>query len=381
MGLFFLMILTLFLPSCAGVTLHLLDDFGGLSEAAESSAKVDFAKVDFAKLWPKAIDSYDPNKLTAHDVKSLNRDYKIEAAKEHAPKEVIMKGKKEIIKLFQLEKRMELFSSIGLSDEALSRLLLLESERGRRWDNYDLLHKQSGTSMRLKRSDQEIQEIQKIHGREGSVSPLLFSSFGREAQLISPEGEKVMSFCNILRRKDGSPLVGLRKGEKGLWFAEEHEVEMILISSSNQADTKYIVVKGGRNEGESPEQAALRETLEECGIEATIRYRLEDMVVNKGKGEKSRLETWIMDAGNGEGSKYGKKEGEKVAKQHVFYSEDSRLRVALGFGDAVTLVKNRDLKMAENVERIRPLFGTRLSDADAAEFANTKLKIPEEKKP
>ncbi|CAH0488988.1 unnamed protein product [Peronospora farinosa] len=382
MGLLFLVILTLFLPSCAGANLRKL----GVEAAAMNNSRALSAVsrhlanvLDLAELWPEALKNFDSTTVTfSADIDTISRDFEEVAKIAHDPRDIIVNNKKVELGLDPLWVRMEKSAYDKLSENGLLRLLLLEFEKGYRWNNDQILHKQSGTSMKLTRTKKEIAEIE----NRGGKSPLMTSSIGRHGQLVE-NGEKVMSFCIVLRHKDGGPLVRRVEGKEGLWFANKEDVEMVIISSSNQAKSNWITVKGGRNIGEQPEQAALRETLEECGFAVTIRKRLENKVVVKqpkkpgDKVEMSRWETWVMDGGEGQGIQYGKKEGEAVGKAYEMFSEDGRLRGLFAFDDAVALIKHSDPVMAANVMEVEELFGKRQDDKDAM-LAGLKLELPEE---
>ncbi|CAI5705634.1 unnamed protein product [Peronospora farinosa] len=365
MGLLFLVILTLFLPSCAGANLRKL----GVEAAAMNNSRALSAVsrhlanvLDLAELWPEALKNFDSTTVTfSADIDTISRDFEEVAKIAHDPRDIIVNNKKVELGLDPLWVRMEKSAYDKLSENGLLRLLLLEFEKGYRWNNDQILHKQSGTSMKLTRTKKEIAEIE----NRGGKSPLMTSSIGRHGQLVE-NGEKVMSFCIVLRHKDGGPLVRRVEGKEGLWFANKEDVEMVIISSSNQAKSNWITVKGGRNIGEQPEQAALRETLEECGPKKP-----------GDKVEMSRWETWVMDGGEGQGIQYGKKEGEAVGKAYEMFSEDGRLRGLFAFDDAVALIKHSDPVMAANVMEVEELFGKRQDDKDAM-LAGLKLELPEE---
>ncbi|CAI5706131.1 unnamed protein product [Peronospora effusa] len=409
MGLLFLVILTLFLPSCAGANLRKL----GVEAAAMNNSRALSAvsrHLGNAKIYPiEMFENAVPTEVEAAIQKIKEADIrqtlnKVELLKTkemspapvtfpekvelrlrefdnlapHEPREVIVDEKKVVLKLDPIRKRMENYPHDKLSVDGLSRLLELEIERGRRWDNRQILHKQSGTGMALERTEEEIAEIEK----RGGAAPLMYSSIGRHGQLVE-NGEKVMSFCVTIRHKDGGPFVGQFEGKEGYHYANKEDVEVVVISSSNQAKSNWITVKGGRNIGEQPEQAALRETLEESGFAVTIRKRLKNKVVVKqpkkpgDKVEKSRWETWVMDGGEGHGIQYGKEKGEAVGKEYEMFSEDGRLRGLFAFDDAVALIEHSDPVMAANLQRVEELFGTQQRPKDA-KLAKLKLKMPEE---
>ncbi|CAI5705630.1 unnamed protein product [Peronospora farinosa] len=396
MGLLFLVILTLFLPSCAGANLRKLgveaaamNNSRALSavsrhltnvkiypiemfeNAASTEVQAAIQKLEKANIRPtlNKVESLKTKEMSPAPVtfpeKVELRLREFDNLAPHKPREVIVDEKKLILKLDPIRKRMENYPHDKLSVDGLSRLLELEIERGRRWDSGQILHKQSGTGMALERTEEEKEVIR----RRGGAAPLMHSSIGRDGQMINKFGEKVMSFCVTIRHKDGGPFVRRVEGKQGYHYANKEDVEMVIISSSNQAKSNWITVKGGRNIGEQPEQAALRETLEECGPKKP-----------GDKVEMSRWETWVMDGGEGQGIQYGKKEGEAVGKAYEMFSEDGRLRGLFAFDDAVALIKHSDPVMAANLQRVERLFGTQQRPKDA-KLAKLKLKMPEETKP
>ena len=252
MSLLFLVILTLFLPSCAGANLRKLGASSTMNIDSLSTVVEEISPhMKMLKgLWPTVTENAKSNQVSVSEAIFKSKFEEV-AARTHTP--LVLKGGKTL-ELAPLSERMESYFDMGLSEVALQRLLLLELERGYRWDKGQILHKGSETAMNLQRTEKETALL------KDSASTVRTSSIGRDVQAYGENGEKMMAFCILLRRKDGTPLV------KDLWYAEREDVEMVVISSSNQAKTSWITVKGGRNEGESSETAALRETLEESGV-------------------------------------------------------------------------------------------------------------------
>jgi len=80
----------------------------------------------------------------------------------------------------------------------------------------------------------------------------------------------------------------------GIVLIEDNKVALI---ERHRAGLHYFVFPGGGvNEGESPEQAALRETLEELGIEVTIKQKVAEIQL----GQKSRQVYFLVEQTGGE---------------------------------------------------------------------------------
>jgi 8-oxo-dGTP diphosphatase len=88
----------------------------------------------------------------------------------------------------------------------------------------------------------------------------------------------------------------------GIVLIEENKVALI---ERHRAGLHYFVFPGGGvDEGESPEQAAVREAMEELGIEVAIRQKVAEIRI----GRKSRQVYFLVDQTNGE---FGTGEGEE----------------------------------------------------------------------
>jgi 8-oxo-dGTP diphosphatase len=80
----------------------------------------------------------------------------------------------------------------------------------------------------------------------------------------------------------------------GIVLIEDNRVALI---ERHRAGLHYFVFPGGGvNEGESPEQAALRETLEELGIEVAIKQKVAEIQF----GRKSRQVYFLVEQTRGE---------------------------------------------------------------------------------
>ena len=80
----------------------------------------------------------------------------------------------------------------------------------------------------------------------------------------------------------------------GIVLIEDNKVALI---ERHRAGLHYFVFPGGGvNEGESPEQAAVRETMEELGIEVAIKQKVAEIQI----GRKSRQVYFLVDQTNGE---------------------------------------------------------------------------------
>lgn len=80
----------------------------------------------------------------------------------------------------------------------------------------------------------------------------------------------------------------------GIVLIENDKVALI---ERHRAGLHYFVFPGGGvNEGESPEQAALRETMEELGIEVAIKQKVAEIQI----GRKSRQVYFLVEQTSGE---------------------------------------------------------------------------------
>jgi ADP-ribose pyrophosphatase len=80
----------------------------------------------------------------------------------------------------------------------------------------------------------------------------------------------------------------------GIVLIENNKVALI---ERHRAGLHYFVFPGGGvNEGESPEQAALRETMEELGIEVAIKQKVAEIQF----GRKSRQVYFLVEQTSGE---------------------------------------------------------------------------------
>lgn len=72
----------------------------------------------------------------------------------------------------------------------------------------------------------------------------------------------------------------------------------------------YIIPGGGVDEGESPEQAAVREAMEELGIEVAIKRKVAEVQV----GQRSRQIYFLVEQTGGE---FGTGAGEEFAEENL----------------------------------------------------------------
>jgi 8-oxo-dGTP diphosphatase len=80
----------------------------------------------------------------------------------------------------------------------------------------------------------------------------------------------------------------------GVVLIEENKVALI---ERHRAGLHYFVFPGGGvDEGESPEQAAIREAMEELGIEVAIKQKVAEILI----GRKSRQVYFLAEQTNGE---------------------------------------------------------------------------------
>src|SRR5688572_2441861 len=80
----------------------------------------------------------------------------------------------------------------------------------------------------------------------------------------------------------------------GIVLIEDNKVALI---ERHRAGLHYFVFPGGGvDEGESPEQAAIRETMEELGLEVAIKHKLAEVHL----GQKSRQVYFLVEQTGGE---------------------------------------------------------------------------------
>jgi 8-oxo-dGTP diphosphatase len=80
----------------------------------------------------------------------------------------------------------------------------------------------------------------------------------------------------------------------GIVLIENHKVALI---ERHRAGLEYFVFPGGGvNEGESPEQAAVREAMEELGIKVVIKQKVAEIQL----GQKSRQVYFLVEQTDGE---------------------------------------------------------------------------------
>src|SRR5512142_3292617 len=83
------------------------------------------------------------------------------------------------------------------------------------------------------------------------------------------------------------------------------EGDKVALIERHRAGLEYFVFPGGGvDEGESPEQAAIRETMEELGIEVTIKQKVAEVQL----GKKSRQIYFLVEQ---IGGKFGTGTGEE----------------------------------------------------------------------
>ena len=78
-----------------------------------------------------------------------------------------------------------------------------------------------------------------------------------------------------------------RRGENGA-------VEFLVVSARSKRG-KWVLPKGRVEPGESAEEAAVREVLEESGVEATVREALGEVTLGSSRG-RVRVRFYLMEA-------------------------------------------------------------------------------------
>jgi 8-oxo-dGTP pyrophosphatase MutT (NUDIX family) len=83
-----------------------------------------------------------------------------------------------------------------------------------------------------------------------------------------------------------------------------HGNKVALIERHRAGLDYFVFPGGGMNEGETPEQAAIRETMEELGVAVTIKQKVAEITV----GQKSKQVYFLVEQVGGE---FGSGEGEE----------------------------------------------------------------------
>jgi 8-oxo-dGTP pyrophosphatase MutT (NUDIX family) len=99
----------------------------------------------------------------------------------------------------------------------------------------------------------------------------------------------------------------------GIVLIQDHKVALI---ERHRAGLSYFVFPGGGvDEGESPEQAAIREAMEELGVEVAIRQQVAEIQL----GQKSRQVYFLVEQTGGE---FGTGVGEEYTAADPASSEE-----------------------------------------------------------
>src|SRR5688572_10270016 len=99
----------------------------------------------------------------------------------------------------------------------------------------------------------------------------------------------------------------------GIVLIQDHNVALI---ERHRAGLSYFVFPGGGvDEGESPEEAAIREAMEELGIEVAIRQKVAEIQL----GQKSRQVYFLVEQTGGE---FGTGAGEEYTDADPASSEE-----------------------------------------------------------
>ncbi|KAK1943111.1 Nudix hydrolase 21 [Phytophthora citrophthora] len=141
----------------------------------------------------------------------------------------------------------------GLSKATLAQIKEVEQLRLKDIATYT---KKTGDGMRRK--------ITPFKGMEIAPKKYLESHVGRNMQLYGDDGSRLMSSAVVSRSaKDGGG-------------------DVLLISSSNPQKNDWLLPKGGWDKGEDIQSAALREVVEEGGVNAKLLHSLGDYKFTQG---------------------------------------------------------------------------------------------------
>ncbi|OWZ00102.1 RxLR effector protein [Phytophthora megakarya] len=221
-----------------------------------------------------------------------------------------------------LEKRLEHYPQ-GLSDATMQQLLKEETLRLKDVATYS---KESGTSMRRK--------IEPFEGIKIAPEKYLASKHGCEVQRYSKDGKRLLS----------SAVVSRPESQGG--------GDVLLISSSNPNKIEWLLPKGGWDEGEGIQIAALREVIEEGGVNAKL---LHDLGVVSDKGHVYYLY--------------------KMKASTVFddWPESSRSRMWVSYQDAILMLHKRPhmiemVKKAQEVDDLVKIGNLESADPKLAKY-------------
>ncbi|CAI5711020.1 unnamed protein product [Peronospora destructor] len=270
MGLFFLMILTLFLPSCAGVYLRTFgvetSQLGTLTiflamSATHGQGRQLLRQYDFDT--PNMEERTFPLNLLAEHIAEAEKEIDISFEKllnTEFPEKVWMEKPFTLpsfgTRLAEYEK---------LSPDGQLKGLKFELQRSKDWLEMEkLFSKDTPAGMRRNYGDKEVVTAPKGY----------LSSNPRGSQKME-NGMKVMVYVTVLRN---NPKTG--------------QLETLIISSSNPAKLHFIGLKGGVETTEDIASAALRECGEEGGIRG--RFLVESTEIWDDYAESSRLRDWFV---------------------------------------------------------------------------------------
>ncbi|KAL3657131.1 hypothetical protein V7S43_017925 [Phytophthora oleae] len=142
----------------------------------------------------------------------------------------------------------------GLSKGAIAQIEEVELLRVKDIATYT---KKTGDGMRRK--------ILPFDGMKTAPKKYLESHVGRDMQLYGDDGSRLMSSAVVSRSaKDGGG-------------------DVLLISSSNPKKNDWLLPKGGWDKGEDIQNAALREVVEEGGVNAKLLHSLGDFKFKEGE--------------------------------------------------------------------------------------------------
>ncbi|KAK1943136.1 Nudix hydrolase 21 [Phytophthora citrophthora] len=223
-------------------------------------------------------------------------------------KTLVLRNIDELVEHSRLTQKLsglKLYKDVGLEKMSLSTLRQLDDMEVMRLS--DIKNGIKGTKTTPDGMRRKMENVP-----AGDIAPEKFlkSHIGRSEQRFDTDGSRLLSSGVVSRP------------------AEQGGGEVLLISSSNPEKGDFLLPKGGWDKGEGIEMAALREMIEEGGVNAKLLHKLGDYKVKEQTKHGEQTYTY----------KAFKMEASKV---YVDYAESIRYRVWVPFEDAMLLLANR----------------------------------------
>ncbi|KAL3657160.1 hypothetical protein V7S43_017954 [Phytophthora oleae] len=218
--------------------------------------------------------------------------------------------------------------------EKLSLLALRQLDDVERIRVVDIKNKVKGTKATADGMRRKME-----HTKDMKIAPAQFleSHVGREVQLLGKNGERLLSAAVVSRSSD------------------DVNGKVLLISSSNPKKGDFLLPKGGWDDGEAIEKAALREVIEEGGVNAKLLHKLGNFEFTEG----STAYAYMMKSGT----------------VYDDWAESLRYRIWVSYDDAIALLAKRPY-MADVVRKAKETDELiKLKELPAADSKLEKIKL------